>query len=747
MKQAIFILLLILSPLSLILATPGPDQDTGTLKGRVVDRETNKPLGFVYLHLKEINHTVAAHADGTFKFENVPAGTYTLSASRIGYQTVSQLVTVQGSDTTEVTISLKASVLISEAVEVVGQRSHLGAGLEDASKTISGAELRQNLGTTLAGTLSEIPGFSSRSMGSAPSRPVIRGLGGERVLILQDGRRTGDVSSQSADHAVTVDPVTAEKIEIARGPAALQYGSNAIGGVVNVVRNQISAVQPDHIHGTASLQGKSVNTGAVAAFEAAAPLGKNFALKFDANLRSARNMQTPVGTLTNSGLLSSNSALGVSYIRQWGYAGISAGTYFSRYGIPPDPEGGHEQGVDIEMRKYKLAGKTEVLFDGPFFKSLEADLSYKNYYHREIENSGEIGTEYGLLTTNLSAVVRHEGLFDEGKIGIWAEAKDYAVNGTQTPDSKAHSIAAFLIEEKDFGALHLEAGARFDFISISPEENDPNSSIGNIRPRNFAGLSTSASAIYDFGSGFHAGAIFMHSFRAPSQEELYSEGPHLASYSYEVGNPDLNPERGLGKEVFIRYKKPTVAAEIAVYHNSFPNYIYPRNTGRASIRFPSLNVYQFTGVEARFRGIEASTQLQFLDHWAFSGSLSYTEARRKVTPQEEQFGNDEWQPLPMIPPLKGTIGLTYAPGKLRLGAKARLAAEQNRTAEFETPTDGYAVFDLFAQYRFQSGGLLHTIALNATNIFNTTYRNHLSRIKEIIPEPGRSVSLLYRVYF
>ncbi|HET6528372.1 MAG TPA: TonB-dependent receptor plug domain-containing protein, partial [Balneolaceae bacterium] len=503
MKTFIFLLLSILVPFSQSFATHKSDADTGIIKGRVVDRETNEPLGFVYLHLQEIHHAVAARANGTFTFEHIPAGTYTLSASRIGYKTLSQLVTVNAGDTTQVIISLKTSVLISEGVEVVGRQSHLGMGIEDASVTVSGAELRQNLGTTLAGTLSEIPGFSSRSMGSAPSRPIIRGLGGARVLILQDGRRTGDVSSQSADHAVTVDPVTAEKIEIARGPAALQYGSNAIGGVVNVVRNQISAVQPDHIHGTASLQGKSVNSGAVAAFEAAAPLAEGFALKFDANLRSARNMRTPVGPLTNSGLLSSNSVLGISYIKPWGYAGASAGMYFNRYGIPSDEHSGHEQGVDIEMRKYKLAGKTEVLFDDPFFKSLEADLSYKDYYHREVEGNGETGTEFGLLTTDFSAVIHHNGLFDEGKIGIWGEISDYSVNGTRTPDSRAYSAAAFLIEEKDFGALHLEAGARLNMVTILPEEN-PSSSIEDIRNRNFTGLATSASAVYDFGSGFHA---------------------------------------------------------------------------------------------------------------------------------------------------------------------------------------------------------------------------------------------------
>ncbi|MDZ7694582.1 MAG: TonB-dependent receptor [Balneolaceae bacterium] len=300
------------------------------------------------------------------------------------------------------------------------------------------------------------------------------------------------------------------------------------------------------------------------------------------------------------------------------------------------------------------------------------------------------------------------------------------------------------MEEKDIGALHLELGARFDYVNTVPAEEDSDSQIGAIRERAFDALSSSVSAIYDLGEGFFTGTTLMHSFRAPSQEELYSEGPHLASYSYEVGNPDLDPERGLGKELFVRYQTSTATAELSLYHNSFDSYIYPRNTGRPSLpRFPSLNIYQFTGVDAVFQGFEVSSQVQVLDYWALTGSVSYTHARGKVDETDES----QWQPLPLIPPLKGTTGITYAKGGIQVGTKVRFTAEQTRTGEFETPTDGYAIIDLIGQYRFQSGSLLHTFSLNVENLFNTTYRSHMSRIKEITPEPGIGASLLYRLYF
>lgn len=728
-----------------------PEEQTGTLIGTVMDRETSEPISFAYLYLEEANRTITAHSDGTFEFSNIPAGSYTLRTTRIGYRTVSRSVEITPGDTTEVEISLRPTVFSSGAVEVVGaQDNGGGANLEHASQTIAGTELRQNLGTTLSATLDESAGISSRSMGAAPARPIIRGLGGERVLILQDGERTGDVSSQSADHAVTIDPMAAEEIEIARGPAALIYGSNAIGGVVNVVRNQISQSMPDHIHGTATVQGETVNTGGNAAIEAGIPIG-DFALQADLNFRTTGNTETPAGTLENSNLSSTNDALGISYIRPWGYVGGASSIYLNNYGIPPDPEGGHASGVDIEMEKYQFEGASEIYLSNSNFRSLTANVSYKNYFHKEIESGGIIGTEFGLLTTNASIKAHHRelGMFSKGIMGIWAETKDYAVRGASTPDSDARSFSTFIVEEADWGELHMEAGLRYDFNRAVPAEEDPDSDIGHIRSRTFQALASSLSAIYHFGSGYYLGSTFMHSFRPPSQEELYSEGPHLASYSYEIGNPDLDPERGLGKEFFMRYRGHDITAEIAGYHNTFSNYIYPRNTGRQNDRFPSLNDYQFEGAAARIYGAEASTEIELFSGIAVNGMFSYTHGERDLTPQEQEVNPDASgvQPLPMIPPLKATIGLKYAKGGFQIGGKVRIAAKQTRTGDFETPTDGYNTWNMFGQYRFQTGKVLHTIALNAENILDATYRSHLSRIKDLMPAPGRNISLLYRTYF
>lgn len=721
-----------------------------TIEGIVIDADTGEPISYAYLFLEGINRSQNSHSDGTFTFKDVPEGTYTIKMQRIGYKTRTQEIEVASDDTLKLTLTMTPTILDNEGVEVTGQRERGSSNhLENAAQNISGEELRQNLSTTLANTLEEVPGLSTRSMGTAPGRPVMRGLGGERLMILQDGERTGDVSSQSSDHAVTVDPMSAEEIEIARGPSALEYGSNAIGGVVNVVRNQVPSSVPDHLHGTASLQGESVNTGSAAGLEFGLPMGNNFALKADGNFRSTLNTQTPQGTLENSGIFSTNNSLGAGYVRPWGHAGIASNIYLNSYGIPPDSLGGHPSGVDIEMEKIQVEGTTEINLSNSFFDNIEADLSHKSYYHKEIESNGSIGTEFGVLTTNASLKASHNKftLFDEGKMGVWAERKNYAVNGTRTPDSDSYSLSGFLIEEKDIGPLHLELGARLDHTTSMPDVENQSIQGTPIRDRSFTALASSANAVYDFGGGLFTGASIIHSFRPPSQEELYSQGPHLASYSFEVGNPDLDPERGLGKEVYFRYRKSGARAELTFFHNGFSNYNYARNTGERSPQDQSLYIYQFSGTEAVLQGVEFSTQLQLLDNWAFSTTASYTHGKRKLFEGEESNSGDQWNPLPTIPPLKGNAELSYNKNGLKVGAKSKWAAKQNRTGEFETPTDGYTTLNLFSQYRFEKWDLLHTVALNANNVTNATYRDHLSRIKEIYPEPGRNISLLYRVYF
>jgi iron complex outermembrane receptor protein len=721
------------------------------LRGEIRDASTDEPVTFAYVHLEEINRTTTADRDGLFRFQNVPAGTYVISVHRIGYNTFSRQIEYDGTDTDILVIQMQPQNISGDEVTITGSQGQTGgARLEHASTKIIGEELRRNLGTTLSETLTGQAGFSERSSGPAPGRPVIRGLGDERVLILRDGERTGDVSAQSADHGVSIDPMGAEEIEIARGPAALAYGANAIGGVINVVKNQIPNTVPNQFTGSASLNGKSVNTEASAAADLVIPWN-NWAATLDLNGRTGQDFSTPDATIENSYLRNTHNTAGLSYVGDNGYIGGSFSTYLSDYGIPPDPNGGHPSGVDIEMRKYQADIRGERVLDHTFFKNIEARYSFVNYNHMEIESDGSLGTEFGKLTTNVSinSNTNGWGIFDDGSVGLWGEMQDYAVQGTQTPDSDQYSAAAFIIQEGDAGDLHFEVGARLEAVQSRPNEERVSSRIGQIENRSFIGLASSASLIYGLSDQLFAGTTVMHSFRAPTLDELYSEGPHLAAYSFEIGNPQLDPERGLGTELFIRYRTGRINAELAGYRNKFQNYLYPQDTGEQSVSDPALNNYQFVGAEAEFYGFELSADLQLHPQISIGGNLFYTQADRIVSDEEQSITEytDDERPLPMIPPLQGAVFAKYSRGNFTATTRMVMAGKQTRLAEFETETDGYSLINASIQYRINQPHLLHTITISGKNLLNKNYRNHLSRIKEVFPEPGRSVSILYRIYF
>jgi len=721
------------------------------LQGEIRNASTDEPVSFAYVHLEEINRSTTTDRNGTFRFQNVPAGTYIISVHRIGFKTYTREIEYDGTDSNLLDIRMQPQNISGEEITVTGSRQQTGgARLEHASTKIIGEELRRNLGSTLSETLTNQAGFSERSSGPAPGRPVIRGLGDERVLILRDGERTGDVSAQSADHGVSIDPMGAEEIEVARGPAALAYGANAIGGVINVVKNQIPNTVPNNFTGSASLNGKSVNSEASAAVDLIVPF-KNWAATLDLNGRTGQDFSTPGASIENSYLKNTHNTAGLSYVGNNGYLGGSFSTYLSDYGIPPDPNGGHPNGVDIEMRKYQADFRGERILDHPFFRTVEARYSFVNYNHVELESNGNLGTEFGKLTTNVSVSSNTKGwtIFDEGSMGLWGEMQDYAVRGADTPDSDLYSAAAYIIQEGDAGNLHFEIGARLESIHSRPEEERVSQRIGQIENRSFLGLASSASLIYELSSRVFAGTTVMHSFRAPTLEELYSEGPHLAAYSFEIGNPQLDPERGLGTELFLRYRSSRINAEVVGYRNKFQNYLFPRDTGEQSVSDPALNNYQFIGTEAEFFGFELSANLQLHQRLTVGGNLSYTRAERTVSEEEQQvtgFSGDT-RPLPMIPPLQGSFFVKYSQGNFTATTRMVLADKQTRLSEFETRTDGYRLLNASLQYRIDQTNLLHTISLSGKNLLNTTYRNHLSRIKEVFPEPGRNISLLYRLYF
>ncbi|MBD3289508.1 TonB-dependent receptor [candidate division KSB1 bacterium] len=350
-----------------------------------------------------------------------------------------------------------------------------------------------------------------------------------------------------------------------------------------------------------------------------------------------------------------------------------------------------------------------------------------------------LGIEFGLLSYNFSLITRFKpfGIFRNGAAGIWAEYRDHAAGGLAfTPPTTEGTLAGFLYQEAVAGPLVLQGALRFDAKQVTPEFENVSSRIGYIRERKFSNFSGSIKGLYNFHPNYHAGISVMRSFRAPGIEELFSEGPHLAAYSFEIGNPELGNETGIGIDLFLHYSGDLGKAEITAFRNDISGYIFPRNTGQLNYR-TLLPTYQFSGLNAVMTGGEFLFEYEIFKNLGVSTTVSYVHGDL----------SDSGEPLPWMPPLSGTFGLRYTRNKLTLGTTVRAAADQDRLGEFEERTAGYVVTDLFAQYFFSFGQFLNTVDIIVENIADTEYRKHLSRVKSIMPEPGRNIKLLYRIYF
>lgn len=718
-------------------AASASPRTTATLKGKLVEVETSEAVAFVNILLQEANRSITSDQNGDFMLLDVPPGKVTLKTFRIGYRNIAVPLELTAGDTLDIVLALNRAVIHMGGVTVESSRTGEN-GTVKPDILFSDKKLHQALGQTVAQTIDYEPGISQRSMGPAPARPVLRGLGGDRLLLLEDNEQTGDLSATSTDHAVVIEPMTAERIEVIRGPETLVYGANALGGVVNVIRGYVPSKKLTRLSGSASYQGESVNRGYAAGAELTAPVGP-FTARVDGSYRHADDIKTPEGTLLNTTILTTNGAAGLSVVRDWGFAGVATSRYLSDYGIPPDPNGGHPSGVDIKLDRRHTEARGEIRLAALGIRRLEASYNHSIYFHQEFEAGGDLGMEFGVVSDfiNVTALLKNAGSLKNGIAGIRFNARDYASGGlTFTPTTFETAAACFYHQELHLADFLLHGSLRYDYKDVDPGESRTSSKVGLIRRRNFSAFSAAVSPHWLISRKWTIGATFMRTFRAPTTEELFSEGPHLAAYSYEVGNANLDKETALGMEFFLDYKMAESFVRVAVYQNDIHNYTFPMNTGERSWRRADLFVYKYVGEHALMRGAELSFHFPLLFHLHTAGSASYV------------WGElvDVQRSLPFIPPLEGKINIGYELGRLSLSAALRAAAEQNRVGEFEVPTDGYAVFDLYAQFILSSRYHLHSFSFTVENIFDRTYRKHLNRVREVMPEPGRNFRLLYKIF-
>lgn len=733
-KFVISVLLLVFIPLII-----SAGNYSGTLKGIIVDSETNEPVPNAVIKISEKESYLTTNIDGTFSIPKLEEGRYTFEVSHLAYD--KNIITFLYSESSEknLIIYLKPkSIEINQVVVSTGKSKSIFDDLSELSNVLKGRELERDMGQTLASTLKNETGLAIRSMGPAPARPVIRGLGSDRVLISEDGNKTTDLSASSPDHAVTIEPFSLKRIEVLRGPKVLLKTPTTIGGVVNVIRNEIPEEYHEHFYGMAGLYGESANKGYLGSVVVDVPYS-NFIFRSEASKKNSEDLETPVGVLKNSYAENLNYSFGGSYFTDFGFIGASFRDFELDYGVPGGFIGAHPNGVDIEMFRQQYNFRTNIKFKSSVFDELDIHFSNVLYRHKEFESSGKIGSEFRIINNIGHADLNHNKfyIFNNGTVGASFELRDFTIGGfVFTPPTKSINVSTYFYETINADRFNFEFGGRYNFDNITPDKEKPNSNIGYIRERTFNTFSLSFSTVYEISKIVYVGFNLSKSSRVPTIEELFTEGPHLAAYSYEVGNPDLNDEKGFGTEIFVYHKFDKLYFNLNLFRNHLTNYIISRNTGEINYA-TFLPVYQSTGVEALFYGAETQIDWNFINNFSLSTSISYT--RGKINGTNEN--------LPQIPPVKGMIEIKYSKDDFAVSLNTEMADKQNRVDTFEEPTAGYMILNSSVQYSFKTENLIHNFSLNADNILNKEYRNHLSRVKSILPEAGRNFRLVYKLYF
>jgi iron complex outermembrane receptor protein len=642
------------------------------------------------------------------------------------------------------------------------------ADILGGNSVLSGDELTRDVRTTLGETLAHQPGVSATSFGPNASRPVLRGFQGDRIRILTDGIGSLDASSASADHAVAINPLTADRIEVLRGPAALLFGSAAIGGVVNVIDARIPRRVPEeaiHIDGILTYGSAADERSANATVDV--PVGGNFVVHVDGNysktndleiggfvltraLRAQaaasgdpaiRELATLRGRLPNSAAETSDLAAGFAWIDGGNNIGFSAARYDSLYGVPVryslDPAV-EAEAVRLDVRQTRIDGRAEFDLGAGFLDSVRLRGGWSDYRHFELEDDGTIGTRF--LTdgfegrAELRQNVRNGW---GGGFGAQYFQREVAIDGAEKflPPNTTRQLGLFTLQTLDRGAFKAEAGLRYEHSSLRA---DADAQIGNPDlQRSFDALTGSAGASYAIASHWRIGLNVSRSERAPSAEELFANGPHAGTQSFEVGNPDLDTEKSWGVEATLRHTGDEFTFGASVFHSWFDGYIYETPTGAIQDELP---VFQYFQADARYFGVELEASARIASLGGFGINLDGVADYVRAT-------IDGAGPAPRIPPLRLLGGIEAQSAKLNGRVEVEWVADQERSAAFETATDGHIMVNASLAFHLWGEDNRSAIILSANNLFDVDARRHASFLKDYAPLPGRDIRISARFAF
>lgn len=630
---------------------------------------------------------------------------------------------------------------------------------------LSGDELRQRAAASIGQTLDGQPGLTSASFGPAVGQPVIRGQQGPRVRVLQNGTGSQDASRVSADHAVTVEPLLADRVEVLRGPSTLLYGGGAIGGVVNVIDNRIPRQTLEQPRGALELRHGSGSDEDTAVFRGeASGMGLNWhisGLYRDWGLVEIPGAATSEqahaghdhddepqrrGVIDNSDGRTHNVTLGTSKSGDWGYLGVAVSRLENEYGIP---SGGHEHHgndpdepgairLDMEQTRIDLAGE---YLPGGSIESLRGHITYNDYQHRELEGR-EVGTVYSNEAWEGRFELVHARL--GGWHGVWGvqlSDSDFSAKGEESfiPRSQTRSAGLFGVEDYHWGDWIFELGGRLDRERVDPDHLEA-------ERQEFTSVSGSASALWDVTEHWALGAALSRSERAPTVEELFSNHgntgdarvAHAASQAVEVGDADLDTEVSRNLDLSVRWHQSGWEAHLTAFYNDFSDFIYLANSGEELDELPVL-VYRQQ--DARFHGLEYELGLPAW-HVAGVGTLQMSLYGDVIRGRLNRDGD-----VPRLPPRRIGFRTDWALNGWSAYVDVLKASAQRRSGELETDTDGYTRVDAGVQYALRVAETDATLFLRGRNLGDREIRNATSFLRNFAPEPGRTIEAGVRWVF
>ena len=607
---------------------------------------------------------------------------------------------------------------------------------------------------TIGDALADELGVYSNQYGSGSSRPVIRGQDGPRVKVLQHASETADVSTLSPDHAVTVDPILAKQIEIIRGPSTLLYSAGTVGGLVNVTDQKIPTSMPEKgLEGTAGLRYNSGSDEKLASAGATVALGRQFALRVEGSKREANDYIAPNYFHEHEGELEKERrvgntfakgetvSVGGSWIGERGFAGIAYTNRQDQYGLPghsheyesctvsgnlligcgeEDYGDEHETGPWVDLKSERYDFRTEILNPLAGFEKLRAHASYTDYQHDEIEGDS-VATTFKSKGYDARLEMVHQPIADwEGVVGVQYNQQKLDITGEESilEPTKTQKWSVFGLEHKQWNDFHFELGARVDQQTIDIESDR--------KDYDDYAVSYSGAVNWMFAPNYKLSLVGSHQERLPLAQELYADGKHLATNTYERGNENLDVEKSNNQELGFHYDTDKIDYHVHVYHNWYDNYIYAQTADR----YENFRLVDYTQDKARFYGTEAEASYAINDVYKMSVFGDYV--RGKIDNEN----------APRVP--AGRLGTKVSANFSDTWsgtAEYYHVFEQDRIASYETETEGYNMVNLGLAYNGQyMQGNDYRVYFKANNLLDETIYSHTSFLSTI-PQVGRNFTV------